>query len=107
MTNPRNPQRTDHENETLNTRRDPQSSRPEGLANPARQRGDPHQSPREAGESGDVVTAKVSCPWCPDFDPTDPSHAGASHGMCSACRDLFIFNAMKRTPPPITPQKDA
>ncbi len=25
------------------------------------------------------------CAWCPDFDPTDPRNATASHGMCPAC----------------------
>jgi hypothetical protein len=25
------------------------------------------------------------CPWCPAWNPIDPTHAGASHGMCAAC----------------------
>lgn len=26
------------------------------------------------------------CAWCPDFDPSDPRNAGASHGLCLPCR---------------------
>lgn len=27
----------------------------------------------------------IICAWCPDFDPTDPRNAEASHGMCPTC----------------------
>jgi len=37
----------------------------------------------------------VICAWCPTFDPTVDS-ARASHGMCQACSDKMIFEAMKR-----------
>lgn len=41
------------------------------------------------------VLLHVICAWCPDFDPT--LHvAGMSHGMCQACSDRLIFEAMKR-----------
>lgn len=34
------------------------------------------------------------CAWCPDFDPK--TSAGQSHGMCQACSDRMIFEAVKR-----------
>ncbi len=29
---------------------------------------------------------RVICPWCPDWDRTDPRNAGASHTICPACQ---------------------
>jgi len=34
------------------------------------------------------------CAWCPDF--VAPTVPGVSHGMCQACSDRLIFEAMKR-----------
>ncbi len=28
---------------------------------------------------------RVICAWCPDFDPTSPANAGASHTICAVC----------------------
>jgi len=44
------------------------------------------------------MESPVICAWCPDFDPKR-NPAGASHGICAACRDRMdrmIFDAMKR-----------
>jgi hypothetical protein len=27
----------------------------------------------------------ILCPWCPDFDRTNPAHRGVSHGICAPC----------------------
>jgi hypothetical protein len=35
------------------------------------------------------------CAWCPEFNPALHG-VDVSHGMCQACSDLMIFNAMKR-----------
>ncbi len=31
------------------------------------------------------ATTRTICAYCPDFDPRDPVHCGASHGICAAC----------------------
>jgi len=32
------------------------------------------------------------CAWCPDYDPTDPTNAGASHGICESCVAKALTN---------------
>jgi hypothetical protein len=29
------------------------------------------------------------CAWCPDFEPLHPRNKGASHGLCTSCRELM------------------
>lgn len=33
----------------------------------------------------DSEPPRAICPWCPDFNPRDPTNADRSHGMCPAC----------------------
>jgi hypothetical protein len=42
----------------------------------------------------------MTCAWCPDFD-RHAAFAGESHGICQACSDRMIFDAMKRPGGPV------
>jgi len=35
------------------------------------------------------------CAWCPDFDPSDPKNAGATHGMCDACQAAWWMEYLR------------
>jgi hypothetical protein len=35
------------------------------------------------------------CAWCPDFDRTDPSNKGVSHGICPTCAAKMNSQATK------------
>ena len=40
------------------------------------------------------ATLVVVCAWCPGFVPSDKPAAGTTHGICQACSDLMIFEAV-------------
>jgi hypothetical protein len=35
----------------------------------------------------------IVCAWCPDFDPRNPAHRGASHGICAPCAIKLLAGA--------------
>lgn len=42
---------------------------------------------RPAGPWDTNAPLVVICAWCPDFDPTNPVNADATHGICPTCKE--------------------